>query len=682
MNLLGSDPRVAGLLLAVASLVPGLAAARDFEFEEPSYMPLVRGSGDIAAGDVNGDGLDDLVLTNIHTEWVGPKPIYTHWVDVYLQREDESLLLVARRQLPGNVLESNPVRMVDLDADGSSEIVVGHIDGISVLDWNGAGSMTVRTQVTGRDCLFIVSADVDIDHDQDVVCQSILKANSIDIFYGDGRAGFVSVRNMPTSAIGGTMQMQVKDVTADGRPDLLIASTANSYLLVYPHDGTDAFLPAFAYAYPSGYFLWPSSVEVVDTDGDGNSEVIVATHGNVPASNLLVYRRAEDGFLSHAATVPTKDGPSALIASDIDRDGLEDLVVGHHGWDLIGIYHGGPQGLSIEEKQWRLPFDGDANQLTLGDLNHDGCTDLIAASGVGYVLARGKCKPHKPMNDFSGDWTSDLLWRNPTTGQNAIWKSGNNATQQGVTSMSGSGWSIKATGDFNGDRRTDIVWHDSVTGNGVIWKSGNSQTTQALTRITDPAWIIVGAGDFDGDGKADLLWRNTSTGANAIWKSGNFATQQTVMGVTDANWRVAGVGDFDGDGKADLLWRHAVRGANTIWKSGNYQNQQATTAVTSIAWQVGGVGDFDGDGKADIFWRHSAGNNVIWKSGNNATQQAVASRAPTWKLATIGEYNRDSKDDLVWRDTATGQNAIWHSGDVARERVLATVANQDWKIAR
>ena len=146
----------------------------------------------------------------------------------------------------------------------------------------------------------------------------------------------------------------------------------------------------------------------------------------------------------------------------------------------------------------------------------------------------------------------------------------------------------KVDADFNGGGVSDILWRNSSTGANTIWRSGNSATGQAVTTVASQAWQVVGVGDFDGDGRSDILWRHSSTGANTIWRSADSTTGQTTSTVASKAWQVVGVGDFDGDGRSDILWRNSSTGANTIWRSGNSTTGQAMSTVVSQAWQVAG----------------------------------------------------------------------------------------------
>ena len=288
------------------------------------------------------------------------------------------------------------------------------------------------------------------------------------------------------------------------------------------------------------------------------------------------------------------------------------------------------------------------------------------------------------VSDYNGDGVSDILWRNLRNGRNTIWKSANNATEQGVTALGSLTWKIVGSGDFDGDGITDILWRNSSTGRNSIWKSGNSTKLQAVATVADLTWTVAGVGDFNSDGKADIVWRNTRTGRNSIWYSANTATQRGVSTLSNLNYKIVGIGDFNGDGISDILWRNTANGRNSVWKSGLSASLIGMTTVADQRWTVVGVGDFDNDGKSDVLWRHTAsGANSIWKSASSRTPQVVASVTDQrWKVAAIGDYNGDGQSDILWRHSVSGVNSIWRSGLVATPQTVASVTNLDYAVQK
>ena len=74
-------------------------------------------------------------------------------------------------------------------------------------------------------------------------------------------------------------------------------------------------------------------------------------------------------------------------------------------------------------------------------------------------------------------------------------------------------WRNTATGDFNGDGKDDLLWRNQSTGQNAIW----GQASDAQSLAIDPV------GDYNADGKADVAWRNAVTGSSVIWSAGNSA---------------------------------------------------------------------------------------------------------------------------------------------------------------
>ena len=54
------------------------------------------------------------------------------------------------------------------------------------------------------------------------------------------------------------------------------------------------------------------------------------------------------------------------------------------------------------------------------------------------------------------------------------------------TTVADQNWKVAGTGDFNGDGKSDILWRNTSTGDNAIWKSGDAATTNGCSHRGRP----------------------------------------------------------------------------------------------------------------------------------------------------------------------------------------------------
>jgi hypothetical protein len=190
--------------------------------------------------------------------------------------------------------------------------------------------------------------------------------------------------------------------------------------------------------------------------------------------------------------------------------------------------------------------------------------------------------------DFNSDGKTDILWRNISTGQNAVWYM-NGATRTGsalLPSQTNLNWALAAPADFNSDGKTDILWHNPTTGQNAVWYMNGATRTSSvsLPTQTDLSLAFADCADFNSDGKTDIVWRNMSTGQNVVWYM-NGTTQTSTASLpsqTNPNWILADCADFNSDGKTDILWHNQSTGQNAVW----YMNGASRTSSAFLLTQT------------------------------------------------------------------------------------------------
>jgi hypothetical protein len=259
-----------------------------------------------------------------------------------------------------------------------------------------------------------------------------------------------------------------------------------------------------------------------------------------------------------------------------------------------------------------------------GDFNADGKTEYITQSGINFFFHEisGSSVTTSDLiqvanwtidqtGDFNGNGRTDLLWKNASTGQYAIWLMNGKNVAQSATFSGVSAWAPVAIADLDGDGSDDIIWKNSSTSQFVGWRMNGITILASGTIATAPNWDIVGTGDFNRDRRADLIWANSSTGQHALWLMNGFATTETRLFNTGA-WEFSTILETNRDDQDDILWYNSSTNQVAVWLVvGTGVLEQATLSVGNYA-PVGTI-DFNGDAITDVVFRNSAGQFAIWE---------------------------------------------------------------------
>jgi len=168
--------------------------------------------------------------------------------------------------------------------------------------------------------------------------------------------------------------MAVSDVNGDGRPDLLIADDSSASVVLF-----------FALGNGDGTFTSTRSVNtaggaefalVSDLDGDGIKDVIVGAADDA----IQIYPGHADGTYGDAVTLAGGLFIHGGIVADFNGDGKKDFAIANHYGRSVTIFlnQGAFNFLATD-----VPVGMQANDVTARDLNGDGKIDLVVAMSDG-----------------------------------------------------------------------------------------------------------------------------------------------------------------------------------------------------------------------------------------------------------------------------------------------------------
>jgi hypothetical protein len=260
-----------------------------------------------------------------------------------------------------------------------------------------------------------------------------------------------------------------------------------------------------------------------DVNGDGYADAIVGSPGYGDDGRAFVYLGGPQGLRSaphwsaDSGAADSAYGHAVATAGDVNGDGFSDVIVGAPEWDRrvnngggIFLYLGSKTGLP-SVWSWARAGDQSGGSLgwsvgTAGDTNGDGLSEIIVG------------EPGAKLNSAKDGEGVVYVYPGASRGVNPvpIWrKAGGRAGAQ-------LGYSVGTAGDVNGDGYADVIvgarlWSDGVPGEGGEggawvyhgWATGPRSTPDWHAEGNQGAAQLgasVGtAGDVNGDGYADVI---------------------------------------------------------------------------------------------------------------------------------------------------------------------------------
>jgi cysteine-rich repeat protein len=389
------------------------------------------------------------------------------------------------------------------------------------------------------------------------------------------------------------------DVNGDGFADVLVGApghasdTGRAYLYLGSAASLDATATWTVSGETTGEYLGAAVVSAGDVDGDGFSDVVVGARVyDSYRGRVYLYHGSGAGLAASGWMVTSTDsgfGGGVASAGDVNGDGYADVIVGAGGADRAYVYLGSATGLSTTASVTLSGSSSFGNRVaSAGDVNGDGYADVI-------VGAFSSNRAHVYLGSATGL-----------------------STTASVT-LTGSGYfgsSVASAGDVNGDGFADVVV-GAVNGNAAYLYLGSvagvSTTADAtLTGANNFGAIVASAGDVNGDGFADVLVNETNGGRVHLYLGsihGLGATPAvTLVGSMPFGRGVASAGDVNGDGYADVIVGDPASGGpgrvflylGSAAGLGTTPTASVTGPVQYFGTTVASAGDVNGDGYADV----------------------------------------------------------------------------------
>jgi len=400
--------RVIQMAVATALGLSGLPAA----FAQPNFAPytaIPTGSQPeaVAIGDVNGDDLNDVVMTTSYDS----NNLDSYKLFVFLQGSDGQLQAPIKYVTQGSYT-SRPqsVDIGDVNGDGKNDVVVG-LDRalIEVFLQDENGSLVSSSAQATQNSTVVKIGDLNSDGRLDVAGIGFGTTTASVLFQNPD--GSLAAPVSFTALHGGRDDLDIGDINGDGKNDLIVMSgqgyAYDNLAILKQNDGG---FDGVVYS-DLGFDINAQGLGVGDVNGDSLNDVIISYGGNQPASNIAIFHQ-DAGVLMPAVSMPSSDIPEPVEVSDLNGDGFSDVAVLHGGWNKMGIYIQSEGGLSPEQV-FPIPYASHygVQGLALGDINEDGLPDAAIADynhGLVILYQEEPGANHPPVANAGSDQYVEL----------------------------------------------------------------------------------------------------------------------------------------------------------------------------------------------------------------------------------------------------------------------------------
>lgn len=288
------------------------------------------------------------------------------------------------------VTTPNDLAIGDLDGDGKNDVVCLNYNGNSMSIFRNKSSInnisfaTCIDMATGGNPKGISISDIDGDGKPDIVVSNSI-SNTLSIFQNistSANIAFIKISDISTGSGSNPRFVSIGDIDGDGKPDLVVANRGTSIVSIFRNISSignlsfDIKKDITLNGYTSLYNAF-----LCDLDCDGKLDIITTNFDSNGCVSVFLNNSSPGNINFGGQSNFSINNSSSFSITDINGDGKPDLVLSGYTTlptiNFVRVFQNKstPGMLNLEDKI-DYPFSFFVNVAT-GDLNGDGKPELI-----------------------------------------------------------------------------------------------------------------------------------------------------------------------------------------------------------------------------------------------------------------------------------------------------------------
>lgn len=325
-------------------------------FSQAAYPTQANRPRGAAFGDLNGDNIQDVVVT--HRDQGTYSVFLGSGGGVF-----SPLLPQTTFSTIGGQVANQTTALVDLNKDNRLDLLIGtessnvhyylgngtgRVDQVTNTNYNTSGTVSNQTaaDINGDGFLDVITANFGASN----IGLFLNTNNSANLYSGGQLGGPLTPGGQPT-------RVQVFDIDKDNKLDLVVSMQNSNGPSLAVYFGTGNGTTPFTAANPLNYGVnannqAPQWLELADFNADGKVDCLVSDVNTASLRMFLGNGTTANTFQAPSAPIPVGVEPRGMAVADFNGDGVLDVVVANRASNNVSLLFGKGDGTFVNRQDF------------------------------------------------------------------------------------------------------------------------------------------------------------------------------------------------------------------------------------------------------------------------------------------------------------------------------------------